>query len=50
MAVGALAHDVAVGEEGLHLLVVVLLAGLLDEFPLVVEFAEEVGGKLVVGG
>ena len=40
-AAGAGAHDIAVGEERLGLLVVVLLRGPLDEFAFVVELAEE---------
>ncbi len=40
-ALGAGAHDVAVGEEGLRLLVVVLFRGALDELALVVELAEK---------
>ena len=48
VAVGAFACDVAVGEEGLCLLVVVLLAFLLHKLALVVELAEEVGGRLAV--
>ena len=40
-AAGAGAHDIAVGEERLGFLVVVLLRGPLDEFAFVVELAEE---------
>ena len=50
LAAGAGADDVAVGEEGLGLLVVVLLRGLLDELTLVVELAEEVRSRCAVGG
>ncbi len=49
MAVGALARHVAVGQELLGLLVVQLFGGLLDQFALVVQLAEPLGGKLVVG-
>ena len=48
VAAGALAGDVAVSQEGLGFLVVVLHGGLFDEFALVVELAEEVGSRLVV--
>ena len=47
-AVGALAHDVSVGKELVGFLVVILFRFLLDEFAIVVKFAEEVGGKFVV--
>ena len=47
-ALGAGAHDVAVGEEGLGLGVVVLLALLGDELAVVIELAEEAGGVLGV--
>ena len=40
-ALGAGAHDVAVGEERLRLLVVILHRSLLDELALVIELAEE---------
>ena len=49
VAVRALAGDVAVGQELVGLLVVVLFGGFLGELSLVVELAEEVGCKLVVG-
>ena len=42
------AHDVAVGEEFACHLVAELFFGLLYQFVLVVECAEEVAGKLVV--
>ena len=48
-AVGAFAHDVAVGEEGLRLFVVVLFVGFLHKFALVVERAEEIRCHLAVG-
>ena len=48
MAAGALALDVAVGEEFLCLLVVELLRLHFHEFPFIVEFAEKVGGMLLV--
>ena len=47
-AVGAGAGDVAVGQELLGLLVVVLLRHFLDELALLVEFLEVGGGGLVV--
>ena len=45
MAVGAFAHDVAVGQKLVGLLVVVLFGLFLHEFAVVVEFAEEVGSQ-----
>ena len=48
MAVGALAGDVTVGKERLGFLVVVLHTGLFDEFFLVIQFAEEVGSRVVM--
>ncbi len=48
MAVGALAGDVAVGKEGLGFFVVILHAGLFDEFSLIVQLAEEVGSRVVM--
>ena len=48
VAVWALTSDVAVGEELMGFFIVELRGGLLHEFSLVVEFAEEVGGKLMV--
>ena len=48
VAVGALALDVAVGQELAVLLVIELLGHLLDELALVIEFAEELSGKLVM--
>ena len=48
MATGALAGDVAVGQESLGFLIIILHGGLFDEFALVVELAEEVGSSLVV--
>ena len=48
MAVWAFAGDVAVGEEGFGLLVIVLFAFAFEEFALVVERAEEVGRHLSV--
>ena len=50
VAVGALADDVAVGEELVGLLVVELLALELHELVVVVELAEEVAGHLAVCG
>ena len=49
-AVGAFAHDVAVGQEGVRLFVVVLFVGFLHKFALVVERAEEVRCHLAVSG
>lgn len=46
---GALASDVAVGEELLGLFVIELRRGLLCQLTLVVELAEPVGGKLMMG-
>ena len=40
-AFGTSADDITVGKERLRLLVVILHGGFLDEFPLVVEFAEK---------
>ncbi len=48
MAVGTFADDVAVGQELVGFLVVVLLSLLFNELALIVEFAEEVRGKLLV--
>ena len=48
MTVRTFAHDVAVGQKLLRLFVVELRGGFLGELALVVELAEEVGGKLVV--
>ena len=48
VATGTFARDVAVGQESLRLLVIILHGGLLDELALVVEFAEEVRCRLVV--
>ena len=48
VAIGAFALDVAVSEEFALLLVIELLGGLLDEFAVIVEFAEELSGELVV--
>ena len=48
MAVGAFAGDVAVGKEGLGFFVVILHAGLFDEFSLIVQLAEEVGSRVVM--
>ena len=45
---GAGTYNIAVGKEGLGLLVVVLLGGLLDELTLIVELAEELRSGLVV--
>ena len=50
MAARALAHNVAVGQELARLLVAELLLGLLLKQTVVVEFAEEIGGKLMVYG
>ena len=49
VAVRTLAGDVAVGQELMGLFVVELLGGLLGELAFVVELAEEVGGKLMMG-
>ena len=49
VAVGTLAHDIAVGQECLGLLVVILLALLLQKLALVVERAEKVRRHAVVG-
>ena len=46
---GALASDVAVGEKLLSLFVIELRGGLLCQLTFVVEFAEPVGGKLMMG-
>ena len=48
VAAGAFARDVAVGQEGLRFLVVILHGGLFDELPFVIQFAEEVGSRPVV--
>ena len=48
VAVGALACDVAVGQEGVCLLVVVLLALFFHKFAFVIECAEEVGCRLAM--
>ena len=48
VAIGALTLHIAVGEELAVLLVVELLGGLLDEFAVVIEFAEKLGSKLMV--
>ena len=48
MAVGAFAGDVAVGKEGLGFFVVILHAGLFDEFSFIIQFAEEVGSRVVM--
>ena len=50
VAVWALALDIAVGEELVGLLIVVLLALYLHELAVVVELAEEVGRQFVVDG
>ena len=50
MATGALALDVAVGEEASCSLVKELLRHLLHELALLIEFLEEVAGKLMVYG
>ncbi len=50
MAVGALAGNVSVGQEHLGLLIVVLLAGLLDELAGIIQFAEKVRCNLMVSG
>ena len=49
-AARACAHDIAVGKEGLRLLVVILHRGALDELALVVELAEKLRRRLVVRG
>ena len=48
MATRTLSADVAVGQEVAGLLVVELFAHLFNELAIVIEFAEEVAGKLVV--
>ena len=48
VAIGAFALDVTVGEEFALLLIIELLGGLLDEFAVVIEFAEKLGGELVM--
>ena len=48
MAVGAFARDVAVGQEGVGLFVVILHGSLLHELALVVECAEEVRCRLAM--
>ena len=48
-ALGAGSDDVAVGQEGLGLLVVILHRGLFDELAIVIELAEEVRSGLGVG-
>ena len=48
MAVRTLTGDVAVGKEGLSFFVVILHAGLFDEFSLIVQLAEEVGSRVVM--
>ena len=45
---GGTAGDVAVGKEGLSFFVVILHAGLFDEFSLIVQLAEEVGSRVVM--
>ena len=45
VAVGAFALDIAVGEKLAVDLVIELLGGLLDQFAIVIKFAEELGGK-----
>ena len=50
MTVRALTDDIAVGEELPCFLVVELLRGLLDEFTVVVELAEEIACELMVRG
>ena len=44
----AFAGDIAVGKELLGLFVVILHGSLFHQFALLIEFAEEVAGKLVV--
>ncbi len=48
VAVGALALHVTVGQELARRLVIELLGGLLDEFAVIIEFAEKFSGKLVM--
>ena len=48
VAMRAFTGDVAVGKESLGFLVVVLHAGLFDEFSLIVQFAEEFGSCIVM--
>ena len=50
VAVRTFARDVAVGQESLGFLVIVLLTLFFHKLALVVERAEEVGGQLAVGG
>ena len=49
-AAGTGAHDVAVGEKGVGLLVVILLGRAFDEFARVIERAEELRGGAGMGG
>jgi hypothetical protein len=49
VAVGALARDVAVGEEGFGFFVVVLFRFAFQKLPFVVESAEKVGSHFLVG-
>lgn len=46
---GTFAHDVAVGEEGLGLFVVILFAFFFEKLALFVELAEELGSVLAMG-
>ncbi len=48
MAAGTLSADVAVGKETSRLLIVELLAHLFHKLTLIIEFAEEIAGKLMV--
>ena len=48
VAMGTFAGDIAVGQELLGLLVVILHGSLFHQLPFIVELAEEVAGKLMV--
>src|SRR3712207_5783233 len=50
MTMGTFTHDIAVGQELMSLLIVVLFCFLLYEFALVVQLLKEVAGQLAVGG
>ena len=50
VAVGTFSDDVAVGQELLGFLVIILLGGFLYQFAFFIHFLEEVGSHLAVGG
>ena len=50
VTIGAFAHDIAVGQELMGLLIVVLFGLFLHQFPLVIELFKEVAGKLMMRG